>query len=102
MGEKGCLAKNLYKRLSSQTTVPEKWLKEDNGKTGLKDMKTRCQFVQHICLFCVVPDTSENLFSGSVFLAYIGRRGVEVLACVGTEEAQTWESHVVGDFFDSL
>jgi hypothetical protein len=29
MGEKGCLAKNLYKRLSSQTTVPEKWPKGD-------------------------------------------------------------------------
>ena len=48
MGEKGCLAKNLYKRLSSQTTVPEKWLKENNGKTGMKEQKTRYLFDKHI------------------------------------------------------
>ena len=41
MGEKNWLTMNLYKRLSSRTTVPEKWLKENNGKTGLKDTKTR-------------------------------------------------------------
>lgn len=31
MGEKGCLAKNLYKRLSSRPTLPEKLLKKNKG-----------------------------------------------------------------------
>ena len=38
MGEKGCLAKNLYKRLSSQTTVPEKRLKKNKEDVCLSNI----------------------------------------------------------------